>query len=200
MSHATESSHVRPGHGTRRWRPLLAILSAISLLAACATLQTVVGLLNNQLVLGPSQLQAQLDRRFPRDYDQGMVTLVLLNPRLSIPAGDNRLRLDMDIGFRGLGSDGGSPVGRFAVASGIRFDARTRGLHLADPSLEAIEIPRLGGALNSTGRDLVNRWLRDYARDEPVYTLDDVYARLRPGQTVTSTRIANGQVVVDFSE
>lgn len=200
MSHATESSHVRPGHGTRRWRPLLAILAATCLLAACATLQTVVGLLNNQLVLGPSQLQAQLDRRFPRDYDQGMVTLVLLNPRLSIPAGDNRLRLDMDIGFRGLGSDGGSPVGRFAVASGIRFDASTRGLHLADPSLEAIEIPRLGGALNSTGRDLVNRWLRDYARDEPVYTLDDVYARLRPGQTVTSTTIANGQVIVGFSE
>jgi hypothetical protein len=179
---------------------MLAILAATFVLAACATLQTVVGLLNNQLVLGPSQLQTQLDRRFPRNYDQGMVTLVLLNPRLSIPAGDNRLRLDMDVGFRGLGSDGGSPVGRFAVASGIRFDANTRGLHLADPSVETIEIPRLGGALNATGRDLVNRWLRDYARDEPVYTLDDVYRRLRPGQTVTSTRIANGQVVVDFSE
>lgn len=200
MTHAIESLQPGPDPRARRWRPVLAILVATCLLAACATLQTVVGLLNNQLVLGPSQLQAQLDRRFPRDYDQGMVTLVLLNPRLSIPAGDNRLRLDMDIGFRGLGSDGSSPVGRFAVASGIRFDAGTRGLHLAEPSLEAIEIPRLGGALNSTGRDLVNRWLRDYARDEPVYTLDDVYARLRPGQTVTSTTIANGQVVVDFSD
>lgn len=200
MAHATEPSHRHPDPRARRWRPVLAILAATGLLAACATLQTVVGLLNNQLVLGPSQLQAQLDRRFPRDYDQGMVTLTLLNPRLSIPAGGNRLRLDMDIGFRGLGSDGSSPVGRFAVASGIRFDARTRGLHLADPSLESIEIPRLGGALNATGRDLVNRWLRDYARDEPVYTLDDVYARLRPGQTVTATTIANGQVVVDFSD
>jgi hypothetical protein len=199
MSHATVSKNARPGRPAR-WRLLLVLLAASGLLAACATLQTVAGLLNNQLVLGPSQLQAQLDRRFPRDYDQGMVTLILLNPRLSIPAGDNRLRLDMDIGFRGLGSDGSSPVGRFAVASGIRFDAATRGLHLADPSLEAIEIPRLGGALNSTGRDLVNRWLRDYARDEPVYTLDDVYARLRPGQTVTSTTIANGRVVVDFSD
>jgi len=199
MSHATVSKNARPGRPAR-WGLLPVLLAASGLLASCATLQTVAGLLNNQLVLGPSQLQAQLDRRFPRDYDQGMVTLVLLNPRLSIPAGDNRLRLDMDIGFRGLGSDGSSPVGRFAVASGIRFDARTRGLHLADPSLEAIEIPRLGGALNSTGRDLVNRWLRDYARDEPVYTLDDVYARLRPGQTVTSTTIANGRVVVDFSD
>jgi len=178
---------------------LALLLACAGLLAACSSLGSSV-LLGRDLSFGAPQLQAQLDRRFPRDYDQGMVTLVLLNPRLSIPAGDNRLRLDMDIGFRGLGSDGSSPVGRFAVASGIRFDARTRGLHLADPSLEAIEIPRLGGALNSTGRDLVNRWLRDYARDEPVYTLDDVYARLRPGQTVTSTTIANGRVVVDFSD
>lgn len=200
MTHSNESSQSGAGPRARRWRPVFAILAATCLLAACATLQTVVGLLNNQLVLGPSQLQAHLDRRFPRDYDQGMVTLVLLNPRLSIPTGDNRLRLDMDIGFRGLGSDGNSPVGSFAVASGIRFDAGTRGLHLADPSLEAIEIPRLGGALNSTGRDLVNRWLRDYARDEPVYTLDDVYRQLRPDQQVTSTTISNGQVVVSFSD
>ena len=182
---------------------LLAMACAAMLLAGCATLSTVVGLLGNQLVLGAPQLQGYLDRRFPRDYEKagGLVTLTLLNPRLSIPPGDNRLRLDFDMGFRGLGHDSSAPVGHFAVASGLRFDAGTRGLHLAGPTIEAIDIPKLGGALNDTGRDLVNRWLQDYSRDEPVYRIDDsVFAQLRPGQGVESTVISNGQVVVNFSE
>jgi hypothetical protein len=194
----------RTDPSTRHWRPAHALLlaGAFAVLAAgCSTLAAVAGLLNNQLVLGAPQLQSYVDRRFPKDYARGPVTLTLLNPRVSLPANDNRLRLDLDIGFRGFGSDGSSPVGRIGVASGLRYDANTRGLHLANPSLEMLDIPKLGGALNDTGRDLVNRWLQDQAQDDPVYRIEDkVFETLGPGRTVESTTIGNGQVVVQFSE
>lgn len=184
-------------------RHLLTLVCAATLLAGCATLTTVVGLLNNRLVLTAPQLQQYLDRRFPREYEQagGLVTLALLNPHLSIPAGDTRLRLDFDIGLGGFGRDPRQPVGSFAVASALRFDAATRGLHLDNASIEAIDIPRLGGAMNDTGRDLVNRWLQDYSRDEPVYRIDDsVFAQLQPGQSFSSPVIENGLVVMRLTE
>jgi hypothetical protein len=50
------------------------------------------------------------------------VTLSVLHPRLSIPQGSRRLRLDFDVGFGALGRDSRTPSGHFAVASGLRFD------------------------------------------------------------------------------
>src|SRR5690606_41347726 len=62
---------------------------ALALLSGCAALGVVSGLLGNEVVFTPAQLQRFLDDRFPREYDKlgGLVSLRLLNPRLSIPAG-----------------------------------------------------------------------------------------------------------------
>ena len=180
---------------------LLAATAAV-LLAACSTLGTLAqAVLGNQLALTAPQLQGFLDQRFPRDYDKagGAVRLSLLNPRLSIPQGGTRLRLDFDVGIGMLGRDSRTPAGHFAVASGLRFEPATRGLHLADPTVEAVDIPALGGAMNATGRDLINRWLADYSRDEPVYRFDDgLFAQLGH-RRIESTSIERGLVVVHFS-
>ena len=165
------------------------------LVAACSSLG---GLLGNEVSFTPSQLQANLDKRFPRDYDKlgGLVTLSVLNPRLSIPQGSNRLRLDFDVGFGALGSDSRTPSGHIAVASGLRYDAATRGLHLDQPTLESAEVPSLGGTLGGTGRELVNHWLQDYARDEPVYRFDDSLLERLGARRIGSTTIENGLVTV----
>ena len=103
------------------------------------------------------------------------LTLRIVNPRLSIPANSHRLRLDFDVGVGALGRT--PPSGHMAIASGLRFDAGTHGLHLDQPTLESADFPGLGGAMNATGRELVNRWLDDYARNEPVPP------RRQPGRT-----------------
>ena len=79
--------------------PLLVV--AASLLAACSTLGLVGALLGDRISFTAPQLQQQLDRRFPRDYDKlgGLVTLSVLHPRLSIPPGSRRLRVDFDVGI-----------------------------------------------------------------------------------------------------
>ena len=179
---------------------LLATCMVALALAGCSTL--VAGLLGNEVAFTAPQLQHYLDRRFPRDYDKlgGLVTLTVLNPRLSIPQGSQRLRLDFDVGFGAMGRDSHAPAGHFAVASGLRYDFNTRGLHLDQPTLESIDVPSMGGALNANGRDLVNRWLADYARDEPVYRFDDSLLQRLGSRRIGSTTIQDGLVVVHLDQ
>lgn len=152
---------------------LVVILLLVGLLAGCSSLGSSV-LLGRDISFTAPQLQAQLDRKFPRDYSKlgGLVSISLLNPRLSLPGG-GRLQLDFDLGIAGMGGSSRSPSGHFAVESGLRFDAGTRGLHLDNPEIINIDVPALGGAMNGSARTMLNNWLLDYAREEPVYRLDD---------------------------
>lgn len=179
-----------------------AVLLLCAAFAACSTLNTVGALLGDSVRFTAPQLQAYLDREYPRDYDQlgGLVTLSLLNPRLSIRDDSNRLQLEFDVGFGALGRDSRDPAGHFAVASGLRWDPRTRGLHLDAPTLESVDIPQLGGAMNATGRGLINRWLADYARDEPVYEFEPGLWQRIASRRIDSTTIEDGQVVVHLGQ
>ena len=155
-----------------RLRLLLALL-CLALLAACSSVGTSV-LLGRDLSFTAPQLQAQLDRKFPRDYRKlgGLVSLSLLNPRLSLPGG-GRLLLEFDLGIGALGNASRKPSGHFALESGLRFDPGTRGLHLDQPEIVSVDVPALGGVMNDSARGMLNSWLLDYAREEPVYRLDD---------------------------
>jgi hypothetical protein len=178
--------------------PVFIVFAAV-LLAGCTTLSALIG---NQVTFTTPQLQAQLDRRFPRDYDKlgGLVTLRVMRPRLSIPEGTSRLRLDFDFGIGGLGMDSASTAGHFALQSALRFDPSTRGLHLADPEIVGIDVPALGGALNASARSALNTWLVDYAKQEPVYRLDDnAWGRLA-GRRIGETTIGDGVVTLHLDQ
>src|SRR5262245_7651987 len=90
----------------RFYRTLIAAVLGL-FLAACSTLNGLGALLGNEVRFTPMQLQGSLDRNFPKHYDKlgGLVSMTLLNPRLSIPQGSDRLRLDFDVGLGALGSD-----------------------------------------------------------------------------------------------
>ena len=156
----------------RRLTFFLALVLTV-LLAACSSLGT-SALLGRDMAFTAPQLQAQLDRKFPRDYRKlgGLVNFSLLNPRLTLPGG-GRLQLEFDIGMNGPGGGARTPSGRFTVESGLRFDPGTRGLHMDQPEIVAVDVPALGGVMNDSARNMLNSWLLDYAREEPVYRLDD---------------------------
>jgi len=181
--------------------PLLFALSTI-LLAACSTMGLVGALLGDRIAFTAPQLQQQLDRRFPRDYDQlgGLVTLSVLHPRLSIPQGSRRLRLDFDVGVGAPGRDSRTPAGHLAIASGLRWDPSTRGLHLDAPSIESLRLQGQPEALTPAIRDLADRWLSDYARREPVYRFDDSLLQRLQSRSIGSTTIEDGQVVVHLDQ
>lgn len=184
-------------------RRILLIATVFALLVAgCSTLNTIGALLGNQVTFTAPQLQGYLDRRFPREYDKlgGLVTMSLLNPRLSIPQGSSRLQLDFDIGLGGMGRDSRVPAGHFALQSGLRFDPNTRGLHLDNPAIMHVDVPALGGAMNNNARNLLNRWLVGYARDEPIYELDDNLLGRIAGHRIGQTTIDNGLVTLHLDQ
>lgn len=166
------------------------------LLSACSSLGT-AALFGDEVAFTAPQLQAQLDRRFPRDYDKldGLVKLRVAKPRLDLAAGDGRLRLEFDVGVGALGRDA-TPSGHMAIASGLRFDPQTRSLHLDQPTLENADFPGFGGTLDATGRELANRWLDDYARNEPVYEFDHTLLERIGARRIDSTTIENGRIVL----
>lgn len=180
----------------------LSVFLAIALIGLLATACSTVALLaGDSLTFSERQLQQRLVQRFPRDFEQlgGLVTVTVMNPRLSIPAGQNRLRVDFDLALGALGSRGSSPDGSFTLTSALRYDPDTRGLHLAEPRIEAAQVDGLGGnRMNATIRDTLNRWLADWAREEPVYRFDDDVIGRIGARRVQGATIGNGQVVVNL--
>ena len=177
----------------------LALAMCACLLSACTTLNALVG---NDLRFTAPQLQSYLDRSFPHDYDKlgGLVTVRLMHPRLTLPQGSSQLQLDFDLGFGGMGMAPTSTAGHFALRSGLRFDPGTRGLHLDNPAIVGIEVPALGGAMNDAARGMLNTWLADYARQEPVYRLDDnAWGRLA-GRRIGATTIGDGVVTLHLDQ
>ena len=174
------------------------LASLLLAVAACSTIGAVSAWLNDSVSFAPSQLQRHLDRRFPRSFDKlgGLVAVTLDNPRLSIPPGDNRLRLEFDVGIGAVGSRG-EPGGHLALASGLRYDAGTQGLHLDAPELLQFDLPGSGALLEGGARGIVNSLLAEIARTEPVYRLDpDLLSRLPAGRRIDAVAIERGVVVV----
>jgi Protein of unknown function (DUF1439) len=170
----------------------------VLMLAGCSTMEKVGAAITNRIAFDTADIQAYLDRQYPRDYEQlgGLAKLRVLNPRVAIPDKQNRLHLDFDVGIEGLGMRGDKPVGHFAVTSGLRFDGARNALYLEEPSLESADLPLLGGRMNATGRDLINGWLRDYARAEPVYTLKAEDVKSLGSRRVAGTLIEDGEIVI----
>lgn len=175
------------------------VLTLLCLATGCAS-RIGTALFGNEFAFSTLELQQSMERRFPRDYDAlgGLVSVRLMNPRLSIPPGGGRLRVDFDVGFGGPGGAGDRPDGRIAVTSALRYDPATRGLHLLDPSLDRVEIPALGGVMNDNARSALNRWLVDYARNEPIHRFDDSLLERIGARRISGTRIEPGRVVIQL--
>lgn len=179
-------------------------LPALALLLACVTACTSIGVvsawLNDQVAFTAPQLQRQLDNRFPRSFDKlgGIVSVTLDNPRISLPTGDDRLRLDFDLTLDGLGSD--ARPGHLALVSGLRYEPSTRGLHLENPELLQFDLPGSNSLLRGGARGVVNSLLAEYARSEPVYRIDDdLLSRLPSGRHIGNVEVKDARVVVHLA-
>ena len=183
----------------RRIALLFASLLLVAALSACTTLG---GYFGNEISFSQSQMQKRLDRNFPREFDQlgGLVSATLTNPRLSLREGDDRLHLDFDIGVRAVGA-GQMAQGHFALASRLRYNPATQGLHLENPEIVTMDLPGSGSLMKGGTLGLLNAVLSEYAREVPVYRIDDdVLDRLPRGKRIGATLIEEGHIVVKLDE
>ena len=87
--------------------------------------------------------------------------------------------------------------GHFALASRLRYDPATRGLHLDNPEILSVDVPGAGSLMSGGTRQLVNTVLQEYARSEPVYRIEsDVLRRLPASKQIGNPQIEGGRVVI----
>lgn len=184
----------------RKTVALVPLLLVALLVAGCSTLTAVGTMLGSQITFTQPQLQHALNRSFPKQYDKlgGLLSLRLTNPSLSIPYSSRRLHLKFDVRVSSLASTSLDSTGRFALSSGLHYNPDTRGLHLQDPVIESFDMD--GSTMSAPTRELLNAWLSDYAREEPVYQLGDSLQQRIAAHRVRATDIGNGVVVMELGQ
>ena len=182
-------------------RPLLSRLAAATLLIAVAVgAQAAPSVSGRQLSVGAGDVQQYLDGSFPRTQDAlgGLIEMTMSHPQLTLPQG-NRLDLGFDIAMATAGSSA-APLGKVKLSSGLRYDAQTQGFHLDQPTVDDFTPANNGGRLDSRTRSLLNAWLTDYARREPIYKIDPAVASVLGALQVQSAQVENGKLVVTFNQ
>jgi len=175
------------------------LLSTLAGLAITATAHAAPQVKGRQLTIGTDDVQHYLDGSFPRTQKAlgGLLALTVSEPHLSLPQG-NRLDLGFNLAMAAAGST--VPVGDVRISSGLRYDAQTQGFHLDQPTVDDFRPATAGGKLDANTRGLLNSWLADYARREPIYKIDPAIARLMGALQVKSVGIENGHIAVDFNQ
>ena len=156
---------------------------------------------SNEVEVGADQIQQYLVSAFPREYKAlgGLFTLTARNPELSIPREGNRLLMAFDASAASAGGTD-TPLGKIRMTSGLRYDSQAIALYLDQPTLDEMQPASSGQRIDEQTRLLLNLWLTDYARKEPLYKLDPALVATLGGVQVESTRIENGRIVVRFNQ
>lgn len=155
----------------------------------------------NELSVGAPQVQQYLDTAFPREYEAlgGLFTLTARDPKLSIPESGDRLNMDFSASASSAGG-ADTPVGRIVMSSGLRYDANDNALYLDQPTVDDVRPAAPGQRVDEQTRVLLNLWLADYAKKEPLYKLDPALMANLGGVRVESAKIRDGQIVVRFNQ
>ncbi len=148
--------------------------------------------------VGAEDAQQFIQSQFPQRHDAlgGLLQLALSQPRLLLPPGQ-RLRLELDLAAATAGGTP-APLGRVLLSSALRYDVAARAFFLEQPAVESFRPARPELALDGRTRGLLNAWLADYARSEPVYRLEPAMAALLGGMEVESAGVADGRLYVLF--
>ena len=156
---------------------------------------------DNELSVDAPRIQQYLAGEFPREYEAlgGLFTLTARDPELTIPATGQRLQMAFSASASSAGGSD-TPVGRIHMSSGLRYDPRDSALYLDQPTLDEVQPASPGHRVDEQTRMLLNLWLTDYARKEPLYKLDPALVATLGGVQVESTRIENGRIVVRFNQ
>jgi hypothetical protein len=156
---------------------------------------------SNEITVAAPQVQQYLDSAFPREYEAlgGLFTLTARDPKLTIPASGERLLMAFSASAASAGGSD-TPVGRIEMSSGLRYDPQGYALYLDQPTVDDVRPASPGQRVDEQTRVLLNLWLADYARKEPLYKLDPALLANFGTVKVESARIENGHIVVRFNQ
>ncbi|MDR6674019.1 hypothetical protein J2Y70_002641 [Xanthomonas translucens] len=180
----------------------LPTLRAVALLtlAAAAQLQAEPMIQGKQVSVGAADVQQYLDGSFPQTHKAlgGLIKMTIRDPKLSLPPGD-RLKMQFDLSMA-TGGGAPTPLGTVLLTSALRYEQQSQGFHLQSPTIDDFRPAANGGKLDANTRELLNVWLDDYARKEPIYKLDPALAGVMGNVQIESAAVENGKLVVHFNQ
>lgn len=153
-----------------------------------------------QVNVQAEDVQQYLAGHFPQTHDAlgGLLALTVSDPQLRLPPG-NRLNLAFDLAVATAGG-APSPIGHVSLSSALRYDNARQGFFLDQPEIEDFQPAHSGARLDASTRELLNAWLVDYARKQPIYRIDPSIANLMGTLQVESAAVQDGRLVVNFNQ
>lgn len=101
---------------------------------------------NNEYTATRSELQAMIDKQFPRSQRYAeIVTVVLSDPQLALNAAANRAAITARVSIASPLLRAGQVNGTVALSSALRYDAAARALRLEQPKAERLELQGVSG-------------------------------------------------------
>ncbi|HYG05618.1 MAG TPA: DUF1439 domain-containing protein [Stenotrophomonas sp.] len=180
--------------------PFIALAAALALALQVPAADAAPRVQGTQVSVEASDVQQYLGSSFPQTHDAlgGLLELTVSHPQLTLPPG-NRLDMSFDLA---MATAGGAPVqvGNVGLSSALRYDTARQGFFLEQPTVDRFQPAQAGGKLDSRTRELLNVWLADYARREPIYKLDPAIASVMGSLQVESAAVENGRLVVHFNQ
>lgn len=184
--------------------PLLALAPALK---SCAGSGTGLGKLLPHYLVTTDMMLGQLLPHFPFKQDfQSLGSLSASNPQFSLIPEQNKVRIGLNLqtalssslssltGIPSLGALAGQKnSGSCQVACGLRYDSKTRGIHLNEPILEDLSLSGVPQYYTDQAKSLMNSFGPSLLDRYPVHTLEQSLAsRVLQKMTVTNQGIALG--------
>ena len=166
----------------------------ISLAVALAIL-AVLGLVvywllpRNTIVLSADDLQRELDRRFPIERNEPMLSVRFFDPRVTLDERTSRVGMGITTSASAMGLK--TVSGRTDVEGTVRYDQETGELYLADPTVVRLNISGLGEREKRVAEEILKGVLSEYLRGAPIYEL-----RERDRTRFKSAVVEHGRLVV----
>lgn len=168
---------------------LLATLTVLSIVSPLAGAY--------EIRLTEKQLQQEVDARMPVTQQQGLFTLVLSNPVVTLVAGDERLRISTDA--RLLSEIGLQSRGKVTLDGKIRYEKSNYSFYLDEPVIRQLSIDGVPPSAEPQLIQLAQQALVPALKDQPVYTLSDQEMTQNMARMMLkSMRITSDAVVLDI--
>jgi hypothetical protein len=176
-------------------------LSALTALAvATASVAAAPQIHGHDVSVQAGDVQQYLTGHFPQTHNAlgGLIALTVSDPQLSLPPGD-RLHMAFDLAVATAGG-APSPVGHVSLSSALRYDTAKQGFFLDQPAIEDFKPAHAGARIDGQTRQLVDMWLADYARKQPIYKIEPSLAAVMGAVQVQSASVRDGRLVVTFNQ
>jgi hypothetical protein len=121
--------------------------------------------------LSEAQLQQELDARMPLTQQQGVFTLILSEPVLELPDGEQRIRIHSNA--RVITSFGLQSRGKLTVDGKVRYEKSDYSFYLDEPRVLSLQIEGIPPSAEPQLIQLAQQAITPALKDQPVYTLSD---------------------------